>query len=474
MSLFITELFKNPFVYFSTVVAFMGSICFHEFCHATVAHYLGDDTARSRGFQTLNPFKVMGWKSLLCLLLFGFSWGAVPVMPEDKSRFRRSVISLAGPLSNLLLLFLSSLTLHVLRGMGVGEMGGIAYLWGFFVILLYANAVLFLFNILPIPPLDGWNTLEPFLPANLVPSPEAKGKFFMIFIYLICFSSASGVFNKGVEALVERLLPKPSAAESLVEQGNNCLAAEDFTGAYNAFSQAAEQGDKAGRLLQAQCLAEGWGCETDYVRAFEVFSEEEYSAYPLARFYRGYMLALGLGCEQDGKRGFEYLSQSDVKKNFPIARAIMGMMLSDGNGVKQDVKEAYRLLNDEELLKAVPSVTHYLAALLLSGQGCDKDAERAFSLLSDPRVLEASSAAQFMLGVICYYAGEGCEQDFKKAAEHIRAAADAGNKEAMKFLGYQDGKYVDCGIPLEELLRQKWMKSKQSKDPAGEADHATE
>ena len=123
MNLFITELFKNPFVYFSTVIAFMGSICFHEFCHATVAHHLGDDTARNQGFQTLNPFKVMGWKSLLCLLLFGFSWGAVPVLPEDKSRFRRSAISLAGPLSNLLLLCLSSFVLHVLRGMGVWGTG---------------------------------------------------------------------------------------------------------------------------------------------------------------------------------------------------------------------------------------------------------------------------------------------------------------------------------------------------------------
>ena len=397
MNLFITELFKNPFVYFSTVIAFMGSICFHEFCHATVAHHLGDDTARNQGFQTLNPFKVMGWKSLLCLLLFGFSWGAVPVLPEDKSRFRRSAISLAGPLSYFLLLCLSSLVLHVLRGMGVWGTGNYSYLGTFVILLLYANAVLFLFNILPIPPLDGWGTIEPFLPATLVPSPENKGRIFMVFIYFICFQSASsGLFDKGVEALFERFLPKPNAVESLIVQGNEFYEAGDFGEAYKAFAQAAEQGSIEGRLLQ-------------------------------------------------------------------------GIMLSNGDGVEQDFKKAYQLLDDEESIKAFPAATHYLATLLLFGQGCDKDAKRAFSLLSDPGVLEASSAAQFLLGM-CYWLGEGCEQDFKKAAERIKAAADAGNAEAMEFLGYQDGKYVDCGMPLDELLRQMWLDSQQSDNPASDAE----
>ncbi|MBP5545238.1 MAG: SEL1-like repeat protein [Kiritimatiellae bacterium] len=397
MNLFITELFKNPFVYFSTVIAFMGSICFHEFCHATVAHHLGDDTARNQGFQTLNPFKVMGWKSLLCLLLFGFSWGAVPVLPEDKSRFRRSAISLAGPLSNLLLLCLSSFVLHVLRGMGVWGTGNFSYLGTFVILLLYSNAVLFLLNILPIPPLDGWGTIEPFLPATLVPSPENKGRIFMVFIYFICFQSASsGLFDKGVEALFERFLPKPNAVESMVAQGNEFYEAGDFGEAYKAFAQAAEEGSPEGRLLQ-------------------------------------------------------------------------GIMLSNGEGVEQDLNKAYKLLDDEEVLKAFPVATHHLASLLLLGEGCDKDAKRAFSLLSDPKVLEVSPAAQFLLG-ICYYSGEGCEQDFKKAAERIKAAADAGNVDAMEFLGYQNGKYVDCGMPLDELLRQMWLDSQQSDNPASDAE----
>lgn len=464
MNLFIKELFNNPAYYFSVVVAFMGSICFHEFCHATVAHHLGDDTARNGGFQTLNPFKVMGWQSILCLLVFGFSWGAVPVMATDNKRWRKALISITGPLSNLLLLLLSSLALKALQALESGS-PFLEHAYRFLLYLLYSNAILFLFNILPIPPLDGWCSIEAFLPARLVPSPETKGKVFMVFFYLIFISSSSGifsnVFDKCVGWLAERFLPRPSAGESLVEEGSNCLNAGDYAGAYEAFSKAAEQGSIEGKLLHAQCLSEGWGCKPDQARAFEEFSKDEYSKYPLARFYHGLLLAFGMGCEQNAEKGYELLSQSDVQKYFPIARAITGVMLAEGMGIEQDFEKAFRLLDDDEALEEFPRATHYLVALLLVGKGCEKNPERAFALLSDPKVWEGVPAAQFQLGVL-YYSGEGGKQDFKKAAEHIKAAADAGSAEAMEFLGYEDGKYVDCGIPLEELLRQRWVESRQS------------
>ena len=111
MELFITKLFEQPAFYISTVASFAGSICVHEYCHAFVAHHLGDDTAKEGGFMTLNPLKVMGWMSIATLLIFGFSWGAVPVKREDPSRLRRSAISLAGPLSNLALLGIVALFL---------------------------------------------------------------------------------------------------------------------------------------------------------------------------------------------------------------------------------------------------------------------------------------------------------------------------------------------------------------------------
>ena len=457
-NLFIANLFKNPIVYFSIVFSFMASICIHEFCHATVAHHLGDNTARNAGFQTLNPFKVMGWKSLVCLLLFGFSWGAVPVMPEDKNRFRRSAISLAGPLSNFALLLLSSLLLKIFQSSSMVSIGIGLHVWNLLIFLLYANAVLFLFNILPIPPLDGWNTFEPFLPNSLIPSPATKSKIFGIFIYLVCFSSASGVFDKGIDHLFNHFMPKPSADMALVIQGTECFEAGDLPGAYRAYAQAAEHGSIEGRLLLAQCLVEGWGCEPDPERAFAEFSKDEFSVYPLARFYHGLMLALGIGCEQDAARGYELLSQEDVQKNFPAARAIMGMLLCEGIGVAQDLRQAYALLDDEEVLNSTPIARHCLFAMLLEGEVCDKDAERAFSLLSDGDESELPPEMKFALGIL-YYSGEGCKQDFKKAAELLAAAADAGCDDTMEFLGYQDGQFVDYGLPIDELLEQMWAES---------------
>lgn len=64
MELFINKLFEQPAFYFATIASFAGSICIHEYCHAFVAHHLGDSTAKEGGYMTLNPLKVMGWMSI--------------------------------------------------------------------------------------------------------------------------------------------------------------------------------------------------------------------------------------------------------------------------------------------------------------------------------------------------------------------------------------------------------------------------
>lgn len=158
MDFFIANLFKDPALYAACVISFMFSICVHEFAHAFVAHKLGDNTAKDSGYMTLNPFKVMGWLSIAALFLFGFSWGAVPVRKEDPNRLRRSAISLTGPLSNLVLLLITSWILQEVysaNSMFGGSGGVTGWLAGFLIMMLFANAVLFLFNILPIPQLDG-------------------------------------------------------------------------------------------------------------------------------------------------------------------------------------------------------------------------------------------------------------------------------------------------------------------------------
>lgn len=420
MEAFITYLFEKPSFYLSTVIAFMGSICVHEFCHAFVAHRLGDHTAKEGGYMTLNPLKVMGWKSIAALLLFGISWGAVPVKREDPDRLRRAAISLAGPFSNLVLLAVTALVLKAFyAAVPVVFPGTLAsYCRVFLFCLLYSNAVLFLLNILPIPPLDGWCTIEPFLPEFLIPSEKSKMALFKLFILGVCLSSASGYYDKGIEAFASKFLPRQVNAMSLVAEGERCLEAQDYPGAYKAFSAAAEQGSPKGKLYQANCLVEGYGCEQDDERAFALFSEKDVSVFPLARYYLGVMRLVGLGCTQDYAKAYEYLSHEEVQQEYPHARACLGMLLANGPEIMQDLPKAFALLNDEEVLTISPE-------------------------------------AKYVLGFL-YYHGAGTTQDFAKAAQYIKEAADAGDPSAAQFLGYQNGRMPDYGMPLEELLKLLW------------------
>ena len=104
MSLFIRYLFEDPRYYIFWIVSVAFSICVHEFCHAATASTFGDNTARANGFMSLNPLRVMGPSSLICLALFGIAWGAVPVNPWSyRKRYQPSLVSAAGPFANLLL-----------------------------------------------------------------------------------------------------------------------------------------------------------------------------------------------------------------------------------------------------------------------------------------------------------------------------------------------------------------------------------
>jgi Zn-dependent protease len=166
------------------------SLSIHEFCHAWVAASLGDDTARREGRLTLNPMAhidVLG--TVVAPLLFSFGW-AKPV-PIDPSRFRRDVsmgagMALsagAGPLSNLVLATLSAVAYGI--GLRVApELVGRGSLGEMFLLnMLTFNVMLALFNMIPIPPLDGsrivawvlpyrlrsqWHALESFAPFLLI------------------------------------------------------------------------------------------------------------------------------------------------------------------------------------------------------------------------------------------------------------------------------------------------------------------
>lgn len=140
-------------------VVLIFSICCHEYCHARAALWQGDDTAKLLGHLTLNPMKQMGWRSLLMMLFIGFAFGQVPV---NRARLRRpygeAIVSFAGPFANLVLFFLFSVGLALATIFENEPAGQICQIGGLL------NSVLFMLNMVPVPPLDGFGILIAFFP----------------------------------------------------------------------------------------------------------------------------------------------------------------------------------------------------------------------------------------------------------------------------------------------------------------------
>ncbi|MDF2889638.1 MAG: peptidase [Clostridia bacterium] len=144
---------------------FIG-LSFHEFSHGLAAYFMGDQTAKNAGRLTLNPRAHIDILGFLTLLLAGFGWAKpVPINPWSfkKRRIGTIIVSLAGPLMNLLLAFI---TLFVVFSFQIFQWDNQILLD--IVIGIYSvNVSLFIFNLLPIPPLDGSKILASVLPGQL-------------------------------------------------------------------------------------------------------------------------------------------------------------------------------------------------------------------------------------------------------------------------------------------------------------------
>ena len=194
--MFIQTLFKSPLQFLTICVILVFSICLHEFCHAWMAYREGDDSAAE--YMTLNPFKQMGIMSLLMMAIIGIAWGAVPV-DYSRLRSRRSPlkVALAGPAANLFLFLLASLVFilfGVFRPDGmyhiIGPVMGVVYLFGMY------NFTLLVFNLLPVPGLDGWIVAcELFPRLRGIRTEFAKGA--MLFLILLAFFGVQYLFAAG-------------------------------------------------------------------------------------------------------------------------------------------------------------------------------------------------------------------------------------------------------------------------------------
>jgi len=144
------------------------ALTFHEFGHAYVAHLCGDDTAKKDGRMTLNPIVHLDMFGSLMLFLVGFGYARpVPVNPRHfRIRNADFYIAFAGPLMNLLLGIGASFLFRLLAWNNFTQLAGVPLLEIIYLFILI-NFNLFLFNLIPLGPLDGHSVLPHFLPRDL-------------------------------------------------------------------------------------------------------------------------------------------------------------------------------------------------------------------------------------------------------------------------------------------------------------------
>lgn len=151
------------------------AFAYHEFAHAIVADRMGDHTPRSYGRITLNPFVHLDAFGMLMLILAGFGWATTPVNPNNlrgNPRTSYAVVALAGPVANLImaLIFAVPIRLGLANPGATGLALGPLELPSFFQLCyigVQINLLLFAFNLMPIPPLDGFTILMGVLPPEM-------------------------------------------------------------------------------------------------------------------------------------------------------------------------------------------------------------------------------------------------------------------------------------------------------------------
>lgn len=180
---------QNPILFFLVIIGLLLAITIHEFSHALAADLLGDPNPRSNGRLTLNPLAHLDPLGSLALLFFGFGWGKpVETIVSNLQHPRRdiAIISLAGPLSNIILALFLSLLLSFTSSPLFASL---------FTTIIYINLMLAIFNLLPVYPLDGEKILSGLLPRETAFEFQAfmrrYGTIVLLFLILPLLNGAS-------------------------------------------------------------------------------------------------------------------------------------------------------------------------------------------------------------------------------------------------------------------------------------------
>ena len=197
----------DPILLIISIPIILMTIAIHEFSHAKVADMLGDSTPRLSGRLSLNPLHHIDPIGLLMLVIVRFGWAKpVPINPYnfENPKSGMAMVGIAGPISNLLIAWIGAIFLRNLPLSAEGSAGilaaGLAY-------VVWINVALALFNLIPIPPLDGSRVLHALLPpeqASVLDQIEPYG--FFILIGLLFFPPTQELLSNAIQSVVNILL----------------------------------------------------------------------------------------------------------------------------------------------------------------------------------------------------------------------------------------------------------------------------
>jgi Zn-dependent protease len=179
----------------SIIAAVLVGMTVHEFAHNYVGYLMGDPTPAREGRLTLNPMVHINWFGFLMFVLIGFGvLGSAPISSYRMRNPRWGYLAAvaAGPFSNLLLAVTAAILYRIIAPMSLTR----GFLPEFLIVMVYFNVLLFLFNLIPVFPLDGWHIVLALLPPDLARTWQSWQQYtYYAFFFLILLSFVGGSFN---------------------------------------------------------------------------------------------------------------------------------------------------------------------------------------------------------------------------------------------------------------------------------------